>query len=70
MIGKQFNHTAPEAGSEDNGIWEVISYTVKKADGGGVDHEYHVLLQTFGANALPMDREEVAYLLKHSILVG
>ncbi|TCD64270.1 hypothetical protein EIP91_004309 [Steccherinum ochraceum] len=69
MIGKQFDHTAPEA-SEDNGTWEVISYTVKKADGGGVDHEYQVLLQTFGADALPMDRAEVEYLLKHSILLG
>ncbi|TCD64272.1 hypothetical protein EIP91_004311 [Steccherinum ochraceum] len=58
MIGKKFVHTAPEAESEDNGTWEVISYTVKKADGGGVDHEYRVLLQTFGADALPMDREE------------
>ncbi|PIL24421.1 hypothetical protein GSI_14175 [Ganoderma sinense ZZ0214-1] len=68
MIGKQFVHSPPaqRADQEDSGVWEVISYTVKKADDGGIKHEYQVLLQAFGADPVPMDKEEVRYLLQYS----
>ena len=79
MIGKQFAHSPPqgpdqpESGQEDSGnsgAWEVISYSVKRADTGpGVVHEYQVLLQAFGADPVPMGMEEVRYLLRHSTLV-
>ncbi|PIL24472.1 hypothetical protein GSI_14226 [Ganoderma sinense ZZ0214-1] len=71
MIGKQFVHSPPAQGADqdDSGTWEVISYTVKKGDNGGVDHEYQVLLQAFGADPVPMDKEEVRYLLQYSTSV-
>ena len=79
MIGKQSVHSPPqgpgqpESGQEDSGspgTWEVVSYSVKKADTGpGVVHEYQVILQAFGADPVPMGMEEVQYLLQHSTLV-
>ena len=77
MIGKQFVHSPPQGLSQPeeqkdsgNGTWEVISYSVKKADTGpGVVHEYQVRLQAFGADPVPMGMEEVQYLLQHSTLV-
>ncbi|TCD61734.1 hypothetical protein EIP91_008001 [Steccherinum ochraceum] len=68
MIGKQFVYAPPHE-SEDSGTWEAISYTVKKADGGGVDCEYQVLLESFKPDALPMGRDEVQDLLKYSSLL-
>ena len=70
MIGKQFVHSPPRGqDQEDGGAWEVISYMVKKVDG-GVDHEYQVLLQAFGTDPVPMDREEVRYLLQYSTVLA
>ncbi|KAM5539584.1 hypothetical protein V8D89_006693 [Ganoderma adspersum] len=71
MIGKQFIHSPPQGrdrDQQDSGTWEIISYTVKKA-AGGVEHEYQVLLQASGSDPVPMDREEVRYLLQHSTVV-
>ena len=77
MIGKQFVHSPPQGpGQSDDqedsgspGTWEVISYSVKKADTGpGVVHEYQVRLQAFGVDPVPMGMEEVRYFLQHSTL--
>ena len=70
MIGKQFIHSPPQGqDQEDSGTWEVVSYTVKKADG-GIEHEYQVLLRAFGSDPVPMDKKEVGYLLQNSIVVS
>ncbi len=72
MIGKQFAHSPPQGQDQDSdsGAWEVISYTVKKADiGPGIYHEYQVLLQTIGEDPVAMNKEEVRYLLQYSTAV-
>ena len=70
MIGKQFIHSPPQGqDQEDSGTWEVISYTVKKA-ANGLEHEYQVLLQAFGSDPFPMDKEELRYLLQYSTVVS
>ncbi|TCD60870.1 hypothetical protein EIP91_009389 [Steccherinum ochraceum] len=67
MIGKLFVHDPPQE-SRDSGTWEVISYTAKKGDGGGLEQVFQVSLEAFGTNVLPMDKEEVKEFLKYSNL--
>ena len=43
------------------------SYSVRMGEN-GVDHEFQILLEVFDRVSLPMDREEVQFLLTHSTL--
>ncbi|TBU35440.1 hypothetical protein BD311DRAFT_679651 [Dichomitus squalens] len=70
LIGKRFVHSPPKGEGQDQsdddcGTWHVTSYTVRVADG-GIEHEYQVVLEALGGGALPMDGEEVRYLLQDS----
>ncbi|EJF66301.1 hypothetical protein DICSQDRAFT_152266 [Dichomitus squalens LYAD-421 SS1] len=69
LVGKRFVHSTQGEGQDqsdsDYGTWHVTSYTVRVADG-GVEHEYQVVLEALGGGALPMDGDEVRYLLQDS----
>ncbi|KAI0671283.1 hypothetical protein C8Q78DRAFT_850523 [Trametes maxima] len=69
LLGKRFLHTPPPDGEQDyEGEWAIESYSVRMREG-RVEHEFQVLLEEMDGASLPMDREEVEFLLKHSILV-
>ncbi|TBU46769.1 hypothetical protein BD309DRAFT_887877 [Dichomitus squalens] len=69
LVGKRFVHSPQGEGQDqddsDYGTWHVASYTVRAADG-GVEHEYQVVLEGLGGGALPMDGDEIRYLLQDS----
>ena len=69
LLGKKFQHS-PRAGEEQayKGVWEMESYTTRMREG-DVDHEFQIVLEAFDGVPLPMDREDVEFLLKYSTLV-
>ncbi|KAI0642820.1 hypothetical protein C8Q79DRAFT_1002663 [Trametes meyenii] len=69
MLGKRFLHTPPRGEEQDyKGEWTMESYSTRMREG-RVDHEFQVVLEAMDGASLPMDREEVEFLLKYSTLV-
>ncbi|KAI0349824.1 hypothetical protein OH77DRAFT_1431658 [Trametes cingulata] len=70
VLGKRFLCTPPPGGDDDyKGMWQVESYSARMRDG-HVDQEFQVLVEAFEGASVPMGRDEVEFLLKHSVVVG
>lgn len=69
LLGKQFLHAPPVGVEQDyKGLWEADSYSVQMLDG-RIDHEFRIRLEAFGADLLPMSKDDMEFLLKHSTSV-
>ncbi|OJT06158.1 hypothetical protein TRAPUB_2982 [Trametes pubescens] len=69
LLGKQFLHAPPVGVEQDcKGLWEADSYSVRMLDR-RIDYEFLVHLEAFGADLLPMGKDDMEFLLKHSTLV-
>ena len=69
LVGKRFVCSPPEdddeVDPEDRGLWEVVSFAVRK-DEGIIDREYMVLTEEFPENPLPMGENQIRSMLRHS----
>ncbi|KAI0349822.1 hypothetical protein OH77DRAFT_1431655 [Trametes cingulata] len=69
MLGKRFLCTPPPGQEDYKGVWEVESYSAHMRDG-LVDQEFQVMLEAFDGASVPMSRDDVEFLLKHSVVAG
>ncbi|KAI0365027.1 hypothetical protein BV20DRAFT_1125244 [Pilatotrama ljubarskyi] len=70
LLRKQFKHSPPsDQDQEYKGLWEVESYTARVRDD-RVDHEFQIILEACDGATIPMDREEVQFLLQYSNVVS
>ncbi|KAI0365028.1 hypothetical protein BV20DRAFT_973730, partial [Pilatotrama ljubarskyi] len=70
LLDKQFEHSPPPGQDEGyKGLWELESYTTRKREG-RVDHEFLIALEACDGATIPMDREEVHFLLQYSTVVS
>ncbi|CDO69463.1 hypothetical protein BN946_scf184817.g23 [Trametes cinnabarina] len=70
LLLKKFQHSPPPGQEQEyKGRWEMESYSTR-VQNGHIVHEYVIALEALNGAALPMSRDEVAFLLSHSTVVA
>ena len=68
LLQKQFQYSPPSIDEQDyEGLWSLDSYTARVREG-QIDHEFVISMEALSGATVPMGREEVDSLLKHSTL--